>query len=589
MSIGKRSNIAIWRLTMPEDVSPSERIDEVVSIYGQLVEDEPFKHQPLRKVEIVQDFDSVSIALYVRRKNNVGLLPFIQGHLSVPDDVKLFRSESADACLFIATKLAVFAITSGAGYRIIEGLVDYSFPFDTAKKLIANNFSESAVREFAGTRTSRVETYRRGHSIDRSDTFGKVWKKLVGRIDSSLLANSSYLRSIIDPARPPAVEIKAAFVLRKRLDLAEVVALVAELETLPEPNADQALQLSFLDNLYPIKNNKDIEGLLTDRFVENLRQVLLGSAEIDLDMSDPGDITRYNAGSDFKIGRLEISTGPPDKVRLVEAMRSICASSVRTVEGFRDHALSLGISYSIDPDDHATRIRDKLINFLHGEVDYEGQTYFRLDKIWYRSQGDFLENLKRDFIEEVFSTSRPVLLADVPFLTWRDDEDEDGFNKRQALVAGFHYGDKIFARSDRGKIELFDLLKVDEDNQRLYIVHSKDKFDAKMRDACSQIVMSSEVIDSDLDNGRPLLTRYFDDWKASPHNADKGISKATFLKWFDLELVYVVLCSTRRDFVPVDFENDALHSHIARREILATKNEFKGRDVSFRLAHTRRQ
>jgi hypothetical protein len=155
------------------------------------------------------------------------------------------------------------------------------------------------------------------------------------------------------------------------------------------------------------------------------------------------------------------------------------------------------------------------------------------------------------------------------------------------LEPGFYYGDKLFARSDRGKVELFDLLKVDEPAGQLYIIHSKDRFDAKMRDACSQIAMSSEVIGGDLDRGSHLLASYFDEWAASLEN--KGISKSTFLGWFKLELVYVILCSTRHRFVQSDFEKDVLHSHIARREILATKNEFRGRGLSFRLAHTQRE
>jgi hypothetical protein len=47
-----------------------------------------------------------------------------------------------------------------------------------------------------------------------------------------------------------------------------------------------------------------------------------------------------------------------------------------------------------------------------------------------------------------------------------------------------------------------------------------------------------------------------------------------------------VLCSTKQKFVADDFEKRRLWSHIARREVLATKNEMKRNQRAFRLAHT---
>lgn len=135
-------------------------------------------------------------------------------------------------------------------------------------------------------------------------------------------------------------------------------------------------------------------------------------------------------------------------------------------------------------------------------------------------------------------------------------------------------------------MELFDLLKVDDENKKLYIIHAKKGFAAKMRDACSQILVSADVISRDLANEKKVLTKYYnEEWSKKELNA--GVSETVFLSWFDYDLIYVVLCSTNKEFVVEDFTKNRLPSHIARREILATKNEMKRNGRNFRLAHTK--
>jgi uncharacterized protein (TIGR04141 family) len=241
----------------------------------------------------------------------------------------------------------------------------------------------------------------------------------------------------------------------------QVVSLAKEIERLPEPTEEQARQLSFLDNLYPVKS-KELEDELQMQLIEDLRQAIVADSDIDLDICDPEDVSRYYAGSGFKISRWMLTGDPPEKDDVIDVLRQKCATVLSEKEEFFRKAMSLRIRYSLGDDDHSVHITSELYKFMHAQVDFQGDTFFLLDKIWYRSQGEFLDNLKRDFIEETFTAGNPILnTEDLGFLTWCDG-DEDAFNKRQAEeVEGFYYGDKIFAVSDRGKVELFDLLKVD--------------------------------------------------------------------------------------------------------------------------------
>jgi uncharacterized protein (TIGR04141 family) len=582
----KRSNNAIWKIALTEGEAVQDRLSSIVESYNRLSRADS-KYAPLKKVELEQAFEDVEISLYTRTKWGLGFFSFVAEYLANKDEVDAFRFKSVDACLFIATATSLFAVTSGSGYNIIGDDVDYSFPFEVAKKLVANNFKTAEMRQFTGATTSRIETYRRGQSIASSESFGKVWKRLVGRLNSGLLPEDSSLLKIIDPNRPPAIEVKSSFVLRKSLDLRQLVELAREIDELPAATEDQLRELSFLDNLYQVKS-KSLIAALKRQLIENLRLAATSGEQFDLDICDPDDVNTYYAGSDFRLSRWQLEGDPPDTDDVINVLRSNCQESLEDADSFYEKVASLMLRYSRDPDGDDPPIAKDLYKFMHGQVEHKEETYFLLDKIWYRIQGDFLANLKKDFIEETFFTSSPILMGDeLPFMAW-SDVDEDAFNRRQAQEDGFHYGDKIFATSNRGKVELFDLLKVDKANKTLYIIHVKAGFDAKMRDACSQISISAEVIEQDVRSDKAVLKAYYLEWQKNEVNAGKGVSEQEFVGWFDLNIVYVVLASTRADFTPVSFERNVLSSHIARREIVVTRNELKSRGNVFRLAHTKR-
>jgi uncharacterized protein (TIGR04141 family) len=581
----KRSSNAIWKLVVPDGVTPKDRLERVIRAYAEQVT-AGSSNQPLTTVPLNQLIPSVQLDLYVRRSFSRGLLPFIERYLAQTGDAEKFHTHGADACLFLTTESSLFAVTSGGAYRIIADFVDYSFPFNTAKKLISNEFSAADVRDMTGSRTSRSETYRRTYSIDKSEAMDTVWKKLVGRLDAERLPEGSLLRGIINPDKPPAVEIKSSLVLRQKLNLIDVCKLIEDLENLPEPSEEHLRELSFLDNLYPIKNDQELTDGLTRQFVEGIRQAMLVEELPDVDVLDPYEIISFNAGSNFKLSRALIGDSAPDIDELLPVLHETLNGCLRNERVFFDKFSKLSLSYRIDPDDTSKTIRRKLLDFLHGQVDLDGKTYFRIDKVWYRSLGDFLENLKRDFIEDVFTSGKPVLLrSELTFLPWAGGSERE-FNEHQAEKPDFYFGDEVFAKTGSGKVELFDLLKVDDQNKKLYVVHVKKDFAAKMRDACSQILVSADVISRDLANEKKVLVNYYNEaWSKEPLNA--GVDETNFLSWFDYDLVYVVLCSTKKEFVAEDFMMNRLKSHIARREILATKNEMKRNGRTFRLAHTK--
>lgn len=360
--------------------------------------------------------------------------------------------------------------------------------------------------------------------------------------------------------------------------------MIEAIESLPAPSEEQLRELEFLDNLYPLRNEKELTESLESSFIEAVRLAMNQGETPDLDVLDPVDILTFNAGSSFRIGRSNLGDHAPDIEDLLPILHEKLAAHLDHPERFAAEFATLHLTYKVDPDDQSRPIRRKLIDYFHGQLDLSGKTYFRIDKVWYRTLGSFLENLKRDFVYETFHSKNALYRPDtIPFTDWNGGR-ESSYNNSQADQPGFYFGDEIFASSDRGDVELFDLIWVDDENKQLYVIHVKKDFDAKMRDACSQIRLSADVISRDQREELAALTTYYSDWAL--HKANNSVSLETFLSWFRYEITYVVLCSTRRPFTADTFEKNLMHSHIARREVMATRNEMKRSSRNFILTHT---
>jgi uncharacterized protein (TIGR04141 family) len=586
----KRTNNSIWRISVPEDEKPATRIEKIVADYRKLVATED-GYAPLLPIPVAPSFSDVTVTVYIRARRGSGLYSFLSSYMLRESDRKQFNCRAVDAIIFFDTGESLFAVTSGSAYYILENYADYSFPFEVARRLMANRFKAADVRQITGSTTSRMEIYRRGQSISNSEALGKVWKRLVGRLNSSLLEEGSYLAELIDPSRPPTIEVKSSLVLKKSLSLEQLAKLVKDLEYLPEVNEEQRREFSFLDNLYQV-NIKTLVDELNDCLIENLRMLVIDPDRgIDLDLCDPEDVSRYYGGNRYKFRYWPMDGEPPELINVVNIIQQKFANDeINDSKKFLEKIAASTIRYNVDVDAESPTISKPLLKFLHGQIEYDGGIYFHLDKIWYQVRGDFLEKLNRDFIDEVFHEMSPILLSEGPeFLGWKKGDDEDAFNISQAKKEGFYYGDKIFAVTDRGKVELFDLLYVDHENRQTYVIHVKSGFDAKMRDACSQISMSAEIIEQDVRSQKSILRDYYISWKTQQPSWKKRASEAEFLRWFSsYSRVYVVLASTNSDFSATRFERGEFKSHIARREILAVRNELRTYGYQFNLAHTRK-
>ena len=349
------------------------------------------------------------------------------------------------------------------------------------------------------------------------------------------------------------------------------------------PTDDQKKAFSFLDTLKEITNKK-VKEELRDALLKELHAFTTSTNnESDFDFCHSKEMVTFLHGGHFQItDDLSWEQAPSASdvlIKLRDAGTKFIDKS--TFAKFKESFLKLSLSFTGD-DEAGLSFSDDLWKYFHGEVDLSGKKYFFIDGKWYEVVGDFLKRLAEDFQEEVFG-EKAILTSDVPFISW-GSQNEGEFNKAQAKESGFYIGDKIFLKqSEKGKVELFDLIFTKDD--KTYLIQVKDGFGASIRDACSQIQMAAEIIENALtSNNNTELESYYEEFK----KLNTAVSKDEFFELLKKSRQYVLAFSTKDDFTKANFSAKKFQSEIAKFEVLGLYHEFRANVRQFQIAHIKK-
>lgn len=585
--LSKKSNIAIWKIDKGIDSFSGKSTSEILELIKN-----SYTKRKLEALELKSDsYDGKKIKVLHTERFSDGWSQFLDALLpdSITDEKKqkVFRAINKDLVLFVYDDKDIFAITSGAGYFIIQNYIDERFPFDVAKRMLTGEFKSAEMRDLTGLIYSQSRNFRRNYNFSRREAFGKVWKKLTGKVDSSVLKNSEFIAGFIskDGKKIFNADIKSSFTFRKTVKLEDVFSVIKEMEQLltKNPTNDQKKVFSFLDTLKEITNKKIKEDLRDALLKELYAFVVSTNTESDFDFCHSKEMVTFLHGGHFEIADDLSWEQAPSASDVLIKLRDAGTKFINKNDfaKFKESFLKLSLSFTGDDEDGLS-FTDDLWKYFHGEVGLNDKKYFFIDGKWYEVVGDFLKRLGEDFQEEIFG-EKAILTSDIPFISW-NAQNEGEFNKAQAKESDFYIGDKIFLKqSERGKIELFDLVYSKDDNT--YLIQVKDGFGASIRDACSQIQMAAEIIESAaISNNNNELEGYYKEFKKS----NTSISKDDFFKLLKNNRQYILAFSTKDDFTKANFLARKFQSEIAKFEILGIAHEFRANVWRFQIAHIKK-
>ena len=580
----KKSNIAIWKIDRTLDVFSAKNTDENLDFIKS-----SYKKGGLKNVALNSDtYQEKKIRVLRTERVSEGWATFLKDIL--PEDLseekkrEVFFSANKDLVFFIYDENDIFAITSGAGYFIIQSYIDERFPFEVAKRMMTGNFKSAEIRDLTGLVYSQSRNFRRDYSFSRRESFGKVWKKLTGTMDATLLKDSHYISDFTTAGskKKSNADIKSSFTFRKSITIEQVFNLVKEIQVIlkREPTEEQKKIFNFLDTLKEVTSKK-VKEELRDALIEHIYSFITdkSKSEFDFDFCHPKEVAAFLYGNTYKICEGLEWADSPSATEVLLKIRDSSKIDKTTSENFKKSFLKHSMTFKITDDEDLT-FSDNLWKYFHGEIQFGKNKYFLIDGKWYQVVGDFLKRLSEDFIEEIFSSSAPII--NLPLIDWKA-ENEGKYNILQAKEKDFYMGDKVFLKkSEKGNIELFDHLFV-KDN-KVFLIQVKDGFNASIRDACSQIQMSAEIIENNITskNYSELKAYYFEFSKVN-----KDISEKTFLELLAGEKsdrTYILAFAHKEDFSKENFIAGKFQSEIAKFEVLGLVQAFRASGWKFGIA-----
>lgn len=431
---------------------------------------------------------------------------------------------------FIATNKTCYAISAGQGQTLFDLFVDGGFPLEAAKHIMKPELSATERREIAGAIYGQMQQYRTSQMMMSSQTLGTVWRTLKGEVAEDV-KNSTAFSAIFNPdKRSIGVVAGSSLTISRRIDVAKITELLDWLVKIlsEELTKEQEENFSFLNGLKevpPRRGKADITEL-KNRLAGQLYANRANPSAVNFDYSHKNfvgyqDAEEYNFGTARQLEDARWNI-PPTAGEVIAAMNNagqfdICSSGEEMME-----VLEKTTFYAQNADDTRTTSANVFAH-LHGEVEYKKRRYFLVDGTWYIASAEFLERLAQDF-KKLLDSEHFIKPKGSFALSVYNHDNEGEYNKSYIGNDNWLVADRIFISN----VEIADLFYWKDG--KFYIVHNKLGFGVTVRDVCSQIFNSMNVVNRIDDSQlkiyyQRITSRYYKGGKAP-------ISQDEFVKLF---------------------------------------------------------
>lgn len=510
--MGETMQVAVYRIDkfLFTVNTYNDIVDEIIS---NLNEDED-RYFP---VTVKEDYkNSFSFRLYhFENPTPPQWRNFIAKILSERSTLKKINNINHSFLLFIGYNNEIYAISGGLGSMDIDRYVSHTFGMDILSRLIAKNspvIKYVQNRSVTGSVLGQSRFFRQDQRLSDDVQFGSIYKEVQAEIDKKLLTEVLGFQEGDLKRDVFGCLAKTSFRINKMVSFDMFLTIVSSLDEIMnkrDPNFSMNHVL-LISNRYPSNHDhlKALEKAMGQHLFENYKQ----KKQNDFDFCHR-EFDKYLNASGYRVAVPE-GYVHFDKISCLE---DIIPELLRKESFVDDNAddfyssLQLNIVESYDEDRRLTK--GSILSHLHGEITYNGRTYFRIDGQWYE--------IKSSFIKELNELCKEMM----------EDCCEDGFFE-EVFNVGDH--ERVFNEQFIGKegmlvfdtltpdgIELCDILKYSEDS--LHVIHVKKGFDNRIRDLSSQVIVSARTIVSDKADGYTYL-------KKLQERAKRGSRKNEYLQ-----------------------------------------------------------
>lgn len=438
-----------------------------------------------REIETNVDSGDFEISLYVHqaRPSKPSWFGLVSEIASNNYDVKGVESKYPSFILFFYNANEIFVITGGAGYRVVESVLDSQFGFNVVERLIDTSLDDIkglSQRVFLGVELAANRFFKADYVFNDEDSFGKYYRGLEVFISNTKLKNIG-----VDTSKKKLlVKGELGFKIDTKISFNEMLNRITKISNLLKEKTEIELN--------PFKRLTSWELKRTNRngnsFQELLEQELCQDYFKKYEQASIREIyhprlMEYLKCSEIvaKLGKNSVSIPTYQQItpRIILGYLNI-----ENVHFPRFRELSSEIEIFIVDEETGKNIYPSCLkDWFHGEVTLSKAKYLKFENEWFR----YSINFSNDLNNRLNLASGSIDIYDLNVWT-SDYGKEDDYNLSYSESENFIIGDKVLYKG----IEVADLITWTEDE--LIIVHMKNRLDRNLRVLQSQFVNSAKMI-----------------------------------------------------------------------------------------------
>lgn len=476
-----------------------------------------------------------------------------------------FKKSHFSFVLFILTENQIYATIGGSGIRVITRFLNERFGIDLYEKFgnpILDKLISYTVRSITGVSSEKQEILNTGTSVNQVIDLTDIPTKLTIPIKQEVL-NTFFSYLNLDPTSN-FLEIGSYFHIKKKISFDELHEVLKNIDLINSSD-----HMNPISSFVKLKKTSSIIEELDDKLIDKIFDEINYIAnpaiydvyeKMDIDFLHPKNLQEFVECDEYQV--FEPNKKLPfviskNRFEIFEnTLRKIAENPLNRTElkPYLRKLRMLGIRNGI------RKTEAPFLNHLTTEVRLS-KNYFKIDNTWYEVNDNFIfkinalsaELIKENYLEHNFLNEK-----------WEKGVKEGDYNEKYASKKDFIVLDKILPEN----IEICDLIYLDHSNLKIYLIHVKNGFDAKIRDLSNQLKVASDRLFNAVNDSTEeyiflkLLVKDYNKVNASKLKFEDFLN---YLKTYKIEFVFAFKSGKKRnvdDLISKSNSNIAKYSTI---------------------------
>lgn len=457
------------------------------------------------------------------------------------------KKQEESFMVFIYNEDNIYSITGGFAFHRIESYLDSLFGIKILSGLIDRNTKKIkgvSERNVSKSIMATTKMFRVDYSISEDEDFGKIYKEIVAQLDNKILEEKlGFKKNEIKKVQCIA---KTYFKITKSIDIERVYEIISKIDHIMSQDINDLNKVNILNS----RNKKD------KYMIESLEQILVDKLYKDYIEEDifcydicDNDYQSFLLSGNYalKYNNFVVELESYDKEDIVNGITAISIQKGIDLTDKRNFNKLIQniriISYEEDIEEESTN--SKLIKSISSEVEKDGKKYFIMEGTWFKITEDYVSELNTKLKQGMTDKINNNLIKNV----WRKkiDKDDETQQTKQMYITETKFMEENFVEDKNviishtkliDNIEFADLIKIDDTNNKVYLIHIKRGFDASVRDLSYQMIFSYKILQSAKQKADyEKIEKLYDQLE---ENEKRKIDKKGFVELFKkYEIVYV--------------------------------------------------